>query len=349
MSALIRGSVSRFAVVLLSLATSSVLSAAPQYRIHPIPEIKTMHPRTAAAINERNVVAGGGVVSVADRQGGAYLASRGGLTALPGIDSSYQVDIADVNKHNVVVGNINGEAMMWASNGTPLNLNGLIGCGRSVAAGVNDAGVVVGTFSCLDPDGLETHDASFAFHDGVLTQIGDFGKDTTYINGINNAGQLVGTFGAKPDSLPKPYHASIWQGGERIDLGTLGGPRSSGWAINAKGHVIGQSEDEFHQWNGFLHDGVSMKPLTSCAGRFVYPMALNEHDQIIGYYTLDDGTLVPFLIDQGRCQDLNVLLDDSRDGWTSLLAMDINDAGVIVGTGSFGGRLRAFVATPIRP
>ncbi|HEV8689118.1 MAG TPA: hypothetical protein VGQ91_02385 [Ideonella sp.] len=333
--------------ILGGLVASASLAAAPQYRIKAVPEAKAMHPRVAQAINQQNVIAGEGVVEPADKTVAVFLAGHGSLKALP--DTGHlQPTVRDLNKYGVAVGDINGEAVVWGTDGVAQNLSELIGCG-GVATGVTDAGLVVGSFSCYDQQTNTLREASFSYRNGVLTQIGDFGENTTYINGINNARQMVGTYGSMRGHTSDAYHASIWQHGARTDLGTLGGQRSTGYAINELGHVVGTSDDASHGFFGFLHDGQAMRPLTSCPGLYAWPLALNRHDQIVGYFQLEDTTTRAFLIDQGLCYEVGDLLGDSGAGWTDLYALDINDAGVIVGAGRFEGRLRAFVAAPVKP
>jgi probable HAF family extracellular repeat protein len=83
---------------------------------------------------------------------------------------------------------------------------------------------------------------------------------------INDAGQIAGTVGAPPFFT----HPVLWQDGEMIDLGTLGGDFAEGRAINDNGQVVGWSrlttEDNPYDPPGerghaFLWEGGEMRDL----------------------------------------------------------------------------------------
>ena len=73
---------------------------------------------------------------------------------------------------------------------------------------------------------------------------------------------------------------------------------------------------------------------------------INNHGQIVGFAQDGSGAFRAFLSDAGAAMvDLNTLLP-ADSGWVLLSANAINDAGQIVGEGTFNGDPRAFLLTP---
>jgi probable HAF family extracellular repeat protein len=92
-----------------------------------------------------------------------------------------------------------------------------------------------------------------------------------------------------------------------LDLGTLGGADSYGYAVNGHGHVVGLS--------------------------YVPPEVSNNSHAFL--YTAASGMV-----------DLNDLIDP-LSGWELLDADDINDAGQMTGQGLINDEYHAFLLTPI--
>ncbi len=117
---------------------------------------------------------------------------------------------------------------------------GTLGGRGSLATTINDRGQVVGNSSTAS-DEINTH--AFIWENGVMTNLGTLGGNSSYIWGypyhhnINHTGQVVGW--SKTSS--NAWHAFIWQSGTMIDLGTLGGNDSYAAAISDSGQVVGWS------------------------------------------------------------------------------------------------------------
>ena len=136
-----------------------------------------------------------------------------------------------------------------------------------------------------------------------------------------------------------------------VDLGTLGGMTSIGWAINASGQVAGQSQiagSSAH--HAFLYTGTPgsggvMADLGTLGGTNSYGYAINVSGQVAGYSHLsDNATRHAFLYTGtpgagGHMIDLDVWLDANNPGegakWTLNVAEGLTDTGLITGTGDY--------------
>jgi probable HAF family extracellular repeat protein len=136
------------------------------------------------------------------------------------------------------------------------------------------------------------------------------------------------------------------------DLGTLGGEFSQGNAINEKGWIAGRStiagDSRFHA--ALYRDG-RMVDLGFPPGGIVGDHAvfgINAAGWVVGLLDVDESTRRGWVHDGTSMRDLNALLVDSM-GAVVLAAFDINDAGQIVGSASFGGSVpRPVLLTPVR-
>jgi probable HAF family extracellular repeat protein len=71
-----------------------------------------------------------------------------------------------------------------------------------------------------------------------------------YVFRINERGQVI--YESQYDSENGYSRAVLWQKGILTDLGTLGGPMSTPYAINERGQVVGQSLTASDEWHAFL-------------------------------------------------------------------------------------------------
>lgn len=208
-------------------------------------------------------------------------------------------------------------AFFWQT-GSTANL-GTLGGSSSGAAGINNAGVVVGS---ADMEGDEESHAFF-WQAGSMHDIGTLGGRLSQATDINEHRQVVG-FGlvAGTDST---FHAFIYKAGAMRDLGTLGGNSSFATAINEFAQVVGSAEGSIPGVvHAFLwHDGV----LRDIVGQDQESHAfdINDAGQIVG-----DIGIVPKAFVYG---DWELTSIGSADAVTSALA--INNAGVIVGITSY--------------
>lgn len=242
--------------------------------------------------------------------------------------------------------------------------------GRSTsrAWGINESGVISGTFN--GGVGGENNGDAFRWQSGS-------GSSIPFINGygVNDQGTIVG------DHINgNVVNAAIWSNGTVTDLGTLGGNSSRALDINNAGQVVGVARDASHDDHAFLWNGGALIPLSSHtsqaqdinevgqivgsnqftngtnhaalwqSGQIIDLDSLKTHDSI-AYAINDFGTVVgyagfAFIYQNGQAQFLDDLIDP-QSGWQLRIGYDINNAGQIVGAGDFKGTTHAFLLTPI--
>lgn len=87
--------------------------------------------------------------------------------------------------------------------------------------------------------------------------------------------------------------------------------------------------------------------LGTLGGTYSYGFGVNNNGPVVGYSsTAGRCATRAFLSENGSLLDLNNLLSPNT-GWTLTDALDINDSGQIVGTGTINGQYHAFLMTPI--
>jgi probable HAF family extracellular repeat protein len=146
---------------------------------------------------------------------------------------------------------------------------------------------------------------------GVMHDLGTLGGNDSGGSGLNHAGQVTGWSAITGDEV---VHAFLWTPnspgdvvGSMLDLGTLGGSDSYGYAVDSTGRVVGLS--------------------------YVAPEVSNNSHAFL--YSAGAGMV-----------DLNTLIDP-LSGWELLDADDVNDAGQITGQGLINDEYHAFLLTPI--
>jgi probable HAF family extracellular repeat protein len=151
---------------------------------------------------------------------------------------------------------------------------------------------------------------------------------------LNDRGQAaVDIVHAPPVWGPEsPPLAAIWQvGGDVIELGTLGGDRSSVVAINEAGDVIGTSRTEAGEDHAFLWRDGEMIDLGTLGGPYSRPSALNERGDVTGVSATADGEDHAFLWRDGEMTRLPSLGGAAAPSDVTSRPRDINDRGQVVG------------------
>lgn len=271
----------------------------------------------AYGINESGQVAG--IAGISSFQAFSYL---NGVKTIFGGSFGHSMSRAwGINESGVIAGSIsgsvNGDAFRWQSgSGTLIPLvDGF---------GINDAGAIAG----YRINGSIVNAAVWS--DGKIT---DFGGDFTRAVDINNAGQVVG-IGRDAFGFDSAF---VWNAGT---LTTLSLADSRPQDINEVGQIVGRNK---------LANGRKHATLWQ-SGQTIDLDTLNTFDSE-AYAINDSGTVVgyagfAFIYQDGQMQLLDDLIEPNT-GWVLRNAFDVNNAGLIVGSGEFQGGLHAYLLTPV--
>jgi probable HAF family extracellular repeat protein len=226
------------------------------------------------------------------------------------------------------------------SGGKVTDLGSLGGYGTS-AAGINDAGQIVGGSSTKSGD-----QHAFLYDGGKMTDLGTLPGGRNSIATANNmAGQVVG----QSETADGSGRAFLYSNGKMADLGTLGGSTSEARTINSSGQVVGTSQTGSGISHAFLYSDGKMTDLGALGGtlRYSEATAINNAGQVVGWSQTADGQTHAFLFIDGKLTDLNCQLP-ANSGWILNGANGINNKGQIVGYGSnAAGQTHAFLLTPV--
>jgi len=228
------------------------------------------------------------------------------------------------------------DSVLW-TNGQAINLGGL-GGNASLAAAVNNAGMVVGAASNTIPDSYSTNFAvcgygfpymefptatqihAYVWQNGVMQDLGTLGTGTDSAAGfVNDAGQVAGQ--TYIDNIPNPVTGVptldpfFWESGKGMtDLGSLGGTCGTAWWLNNRGQVVGQSNlrgnGSFHPFLWDPNQGV-MQDLGTLGGNTGIAFAISDSSLVVGRadYSHQSTNHHAFLWRTGVMTDLGVLGD----------------------------------------
>lgn len=269
----------------------------------------------AVAINAGGQVVGNSnyFVNGADMGSRAFVWRDGVMTNLgmlgtstTGVGSSTAVAI---NASGLVAGNSDdyttgaykgSRAFIWRD-GVMTSLGSLgtnsFGNGSSAAVALNAGGQVAGN-SLYYVNGVNKGQRAFVWQNGVMTNLGSFGGDSTgmgssLVAGLNDSGQVAGTSSLYVNGVNKGQRAFVWSNGVMTNLGTLGADSSgnassTAWAINASGQVVGLSAVYANGANlgnrAFLYnDGKMFRLDTFAPSGWVWNIAsgINDFGQVV--------------------------------------------------------------------
>lgn len=344
-------------LMILALGSLGVSAfAAQSYNIINLGTIVGGNDSYATAINGSGQVVGNS--GTPDGQH-AFIHSGGSMSDLGtlGGPSSYATG---VNASGNVVGHSRTDAGTYTthafiySGGVMTDLGTLPGGTNSYAKGINASDQVVGSSST---NGTSINHAFLATQSGGgwdLTDLGTLGGGQSSAYAINDAGQVAGQGHVAGDTAA---HAFRYSEGALEDIGTLSGHWSStGYAINASGQVVGSSWGEDYIQRAFLATksggGWDLTNLGTLGGSgdetalwSSVATGINASGQVVGWSEVDDWwTAHAFVYSGGVMTDLNSFV--AGTDWILTEATAINDAGQIVGIGTYDGETRGFLMNP---
>lgn len=220
----------------------------------------------ARSINARGDVVG--TAEVANGTNHGFLWRNGSMVdlgTLGGVFSSAN----DVNNQGVIVGvsSTPGEmlnrAVVW-SQGIITELPPLNGAVYSEAVAINERGEIVGSSGGVP----------VLWTGGSVVALASSG----YARDINARGDVVLTTAAGPAGEARAF---LWRDGTLVDLGTLGNVSSAATGINARGEVVGVSENGSGAGRGFIWRGGVMTELAAL-GDFAAARGISDSGLIVG-------------------------------------------------------------------
>lgn len=240
----------------------------------------------------------------------AFLWRDGVMTDLGGLPG---VNIAgsnpnDINAKGVVLGPaFNGginrpigipffDAVVW-KDGQIIDL-GTFGGPASYASSINDRDQVAGFALNSTPDSFDLGDfchtfpmptqmRAFIWQDGVKEDLGTLGGTDSCAVQINQGGQAIGNSFTNSTVNPvtglPTIHPFLWENGNMVDLGTLGGTIGLANAMNDRGQVVGDSNLAGDLTSHpFLWDRGVLTDLGTFGGDNGRAIRLNDAGEVVG-------------------------------------------------------------------
>lgn len=242
-------------------------------------------------------------------------------------------------------------ASLW-KHGVIKDLGALPENNNSAAGSINSRGWATGQSqsSAIDPVFGFPEFRGVLWKNGQIIDLGTLGFGTESLGiFVNDAGQVIGfsTINTEPDPvgfLGFPTHTFIWQAGQKLDIGTLGGNDTYPGASCShppEGTVWGQSttstmtnpDTDLPTFDPILWDHGKMTDLGTLGGTFGFAQCVNERHEVIGQSSLSgaacftgDPGCHAFFWRGGKMTDLGTL------GGSDSEAIWFNDQGVIAGS-----------------
>jgi len=253
----------------------------------------------------------------------------------------------DINNHGHVVGIVQGlgKNMGFVKEGPDFRSIDVPGAGPlngSIATGINDAGVIVGTFTT---EGSDFRSHGFILSDQTITSFDVPASSTTQLGGINNVGQIAGRYFPAPGLVIARGFVKEGESYAFFGFPDAQGPAgTSPYDVNDVGQIVGEVLTSTG-FEGFLFQSNTFSIIKRPNGGSVELSAINNAGQLTGSFRDFNGGH-GFVTVNGRFYQIDV------PGVTAIAfgtqALGINDLGQVVGNVFLSGSpsVLGFVATP---
>jgi probable HAF family extracellular repeat protein len=205
---------------------------------------------------------------------------------------------------------------------TPLNFPGAV---STVATGINDGGIIVGT-------------AEFSSLHGFLLQGGNYsfldipGARSTQPQGVNASSLVVGSY----EDQNFVEHGFLYDGTNFTPINYPGATLTMAFGINSAGNIVGTYNDANFVGHGFLFDGTNYTSFDVPGATLTQANGINDSGVIVGTYNDASGFQHGFVFQNGSFSTVD------RPGFLATDVIGINNAGDLVGEADSIG----FLATP---
>ena len=204
-------------------------------------------------------------------------------------------------------------------------------------AALNRAGVVVGTRSLSAREGTTF---SRAFIQTNATYELGIPATLTFASDVNDQGDTVGWSRLVSPGGRQTDRAVLWQKGQHIELGTLGGAGSRAFGLNERTEITGAAQTTNGAFHAFLWKQGKLEDLGTLGGRNSFGHAINSANDVAGVAETAQQLRHAFLYSGGQMRDLGTL------GGLISQANGLNEAGDVVGFAqNTAGQSRAFLHT----
>ena len=207
--------------------------------------------------------------------------------AVPIIQIPFSGALNDINDNGEGVGDayINGIQEGFVGSASGYTGFSVPGSFRTLATGINDAGVIVGHYVKTQGDFA----TGYVLSSGAYKNIVVPGAFSTAPAAINDSGEIVGAAGIAgqqgfsgfilKDGVYSTFQANFF--GEKESTAFVG--------INNLGQILGRTDDGF----GFIFDDGVFSLINVPNSMVTAPTGINDSGQIVGYYTGDGAVPEP--------------------------------------------------------
>ncbi len=204
---------------------------------------------------------------------------------------------------------------------------------KTTASDINSFGEIVGA------EVYGTWQRAILWIDGQHHDLGvPDGGTGAHAEANNDLGQITGYYVPENSWI----HAYLYDDGEMVDIGTLGGRFAYGSDISEAGDIVGYSEAKDRNQYAYVWSEGNMISLGSLGGIVSEAHAINDIGQIVGSSETATNDTRAFIWQSGQMLNLGTL------GYNRSIAFDLNNSTEVVGyTYLTTGEKRAFLWTDI--